>query len=125
MLVVEKLKNLNNIHRDNRLRIYKRWFYNSSNDYHRICDYMQKINYSIQDLNSQIDELTEIQMKDVVFIIVLVDWIINSCNEIEKLINKQVLRKFAFNKENQLKSAKDYLKALLICCCTPAQYDTA
>ena len=59
---------------------------------------MQKISYSIQDLNSQIDELTEIQMKDVVFIIVLVDWIINSCKEIEKLINKQVLSKFAFNK---------------------------
>lgn len=112
MINVDKLQNLNDVRRFNSLGIFKRWIYTQCDDYHKVCDYMQKINYSIQDLNQQIDEITEIRLKDVVFIIVLVDWIIDSYSAIEKRIKSQIIHNFSYQKETELQNAKNYLKAL-------------
>lgn len=112
MIRAEKLQDLNDIRRVDSLGIFKRWIYTQRDDYHKVCDYMQKINYSIQDLNQQIDEITDIQLKDVLFIIVLVDWIIDSYNAIEKRIKPQIIQKFSYRKETEFQNAKNYLKAL-------------
>lgn len=73
----ENLKNLNDLKRTNTRGIYKRWIYNFTDDFHLACDYLQKINYSIQDINSELNN-DELGMKEVVYIIALVDWIKDS-----------------------------------------------
>ena len=55
--------------------VYKKWIWGDTYNYSRICDYIQKINYCIQDLNNEIEALAEPTMKEVVYVIVLVDWI--------------------------------------------------
>ena len=48
----KELQNLNNINRVGKRGIYKISLYKSNVHYFRACDYMKKINYCIQDLNT-------------------------------------------------------------------------
>lgn len=109
---MKKIKDLNDIRRDNVCGIYKHWIYKSNTVYHKICDYMQKINYSIQDLNTEIEIMEKVTAKDIVYIISLVDWIIESCNAIIKEIKPDILDNFNYSKQTELNTAKEFLKAL-------------
>ena len=66
---VIKLKTLSEIDHS---AIQKRWILKDKTDFPKICDYLQKINYSINDLNCEIDCLSEIKSKDVIYILSLV-----------------------------------------------------
>ena len=68
---MDELKNLNEIGKG----IDKQWVWGNKDSYYRSCDYLQKINYCIQDLNREFHNLSDKTMKELVFIIVLVDWI--------------------------------------------------
>ncbi len=46
----EEIKNLNDLNKG----IYKQWIYGSKENYFIVCDYLQKINYSIQDINCEL-----------------------------------------------------------------------
>ncbi len=109
--MIERLKNLNDISRGGTCGVYKRWIY-KNNDYHKVCDLMQKINFCIQDLNSELEILDKIESKDVVYIISLVDWLKDAYDAIEKCINKNFLANFLFSKCDELKNAKDYFVAI-------------
>lgn len=110
--MISKLNNLNDIRRDSsKYGIYKRWIYKKE-DYNKMCDYMQKINYSIQDLNSTIDNLKEFDRKNVVYIISLVDWIREAFNAIIDVINPKVISNFRFLKQEELKRYSEYFKAI-------------
>ena len=110
--MTDKIRKLNDIRRGNVCGIYKRWIYNSPNAYHKICDYMQKINYSIQDLNGEIESLSKISAKEVIYIISLVDWIIEAYNAIIKEIRLNVSEGYTYSKHLELDKANAYLKAL-------------
>ncbi len=110
--MVEKVRNLNDISCNNRKGIYKRWILNSKNDYHRLCDYMQKINYSIQDLNNEIALLENAHMKDIIYVIILSVWIQEAFEKIYKLMRSDVLQNFSYGKEDELKKAKKYINAI-------------
>lgn len=110
--MIYKISNLNDIRRGNILGIFKRWIYKTPLDYHKTCDYLQKINYSIQDLNSEIECLSNITAKEIIYTISLVDWIIESYNETIKAIKIEVINGFAYSKQEELKKANAYLKAL-------------
>ena len=110
--MISKLNNLNDIRRDSsKYGIYKRWIYKKE-DYNKMCDYMQKINYSIQELNSTIDNLKEFDRKNVVYIISLVDWIREAFNAIIDVINPKVISNFRFLKQEELKRYSEYFKAI-------------
>lgn len=66
----EEIKNLNDLNKG----IYKQWIYGSKENYFIVCDYLQKINYSIQDINCELKN-EQFKMKEIVYIVVLVDWI--------------------------------------------------
>ena len=74
---MEELKNLNKICTSRKRGIYKQWIYKKE-DFMKVCDYMQKINYSIQDLNNLKNDLTTFHPKNVIYSIVLVDWIVET-----------------------------------------------
>ena len=71
MSIVDKLENLECLKNG----LDKKWIWNNADSFSLSCDYLQKINYCIQDLNSEIGSLSNPSMKEVVFVIVLIDWI--------------------------------------------------
>lgn len=110
--MIDKIRNLNDIRRGDKLGIYKKWIYKTSLDYHKVCDYLQKINYSIQDLNSEIECLSNITAKEIIYTISLVDWVIESYNATIKAIQTEVIKGFTYSKQDELEKARSYLKAL-------------
>ena len=80
---MEELRNLNDLDRG----IHKRWIWGTKDNYFRSCDYLQKINYSIQDLNAEIKNLSTPSMKDVIFVIALVDWICEAVKSIQEILD--------------------------------------
>lgn len=107
----DKLQNLNNLRRNKNKGIYKQWIYYSNSDFHLACDYIQKINNSIMELNEEL-LLGEFTMKNIVYIISLVDWIKDSYSKIIKSLREEISRNFIFTKESELKIAKEYFVAI-------------
>lgn len=106
-----KLQNLDGLKRQKIKGIYKHWIYVSMNDFHYVCDCLQKINYSIQDINGELTN-NEFGMKEIVYIISLVDWIKDSYNRILGKIKNEVSQKYVYSKSSELKLAKDYFVAI-------------
>lgn len=111
-LMINKIRNLNDLSRVDVRGVYKKWVYNSLNDYHKICDYLQKINYSIQDLNEELKINEKISLKKTIIIIVLIDWIKEACTATYKLIRDDVKQKFCYSKSEELKKANDFFIAI-------------
>ena len=105
---MEPLKNLNDL----RNGLYKRWIWRDMESYWRGMDCLQKINYSIQDLNHELDSLSDRPMKEVVFVISLVDWIRDAYNSICNLLRPDVLTSFRYQNEAYAKKTKAYLTAI-------------
>lgn len=69
---IQIIRNLNGLGRG----VDKRWPLKSTFDYELAHDYLQKVNYSLQDLNVIIEKGLPIKQRgDYVFAVVLVDWI--------------------------------------------------
>lgn len=110
--MIDKIRNLNDLRRGDVRGLYKKWIYKTPNTYHKVCDYLQKINYSIQDLNSEIECLSKISAKEIIFIISLVDWIIESFNAIKSALKDKIIKNYSYTRSSELDKAKAYLKAL-------------
>lgn len=110
-IVIDKIKNLNDICMNKKSGLYKQWIY-EKDGYMKMCNCMQKISYSLQDLNSEIDILEDVKYKDIVFIISLVDWIKEAFDKIFSLINDKIKNGFVFSKEIELQKRKQFLRAL-------------
>lgn len=50
-----KLQNLNDLKRNSHKGIFKRWLYKEPSDYSLVCDYLQKMNNSIDDINEELE----------------------------------------------------------------------
>lgn len=105
---MEELRNLNDLDRG----IHKRWIWGTKDNYFRSCDYLQKINYSIQDLNAEIKNLSIPSMKDVIFVIALVDWICEAVKSIQEILLQDVLSGFIYKEDERVKKAGKYFKAI-------------
>ena len=105
---ISQLKNLNEISDG----IHKRWILGNVENYHKSCDYLQKINYSIQDLNAALNDGLTPSMKDEIFVIALVDWIKEACECLEKALIPELVQGFTYQNEDQLGSAKKYFTAV-------------
>ena len=108
---MEELKNLNEICTSRKRGIYKQWIYKKE-DFMKVCNYMQKINYSIQDLNNLKNDLTTFHPKNVIYSIVLVDWIVEACYKIYNSINNQTIEKFVYSDEELFIKATKYFRAI-------------
>lgn len=110
--MIENVRSLNDICSNSRKGIHKRWVLNSKSAYNHLCDYMQKINFSLQDLNSEIPSLEDAHMKDIVYVIILSAWIQEAFEKIYNLVRSDVLQNFSYGKEDELKKAKKYINAI-------------
>ena len=105
---VSELRNLNELNRG----IHKHWIWGSEDKFSLSCDYLQKINFSIQDLNSEICNLYKPTMKEVVYVIVLVDWICEAVDSIHRILRKEVSCFLNISKEEDIQKAEKYFKAI-------------
>lgn len=105
---MEKLRNLNNIGKG----IGKIWIWGNKDNYYRSCDYLQKISYCIQDLNSEILYLSNPSMKEVVYVIALVDWICEAVEAISKILKEGILDNYVYEKDGYVSQAQRYFKAI-------------
>ena len=110
--IISELNNLNKIRRLEKRGIYKRCLLKNKEDYSKMCDYMQKINYCIQDLNSELHDISKLSNKSIVYIITLVTWISEAMYSIRQLYRKEIIDGFEYEKEAELKQGYEYLRAL-------------
>lgn len=110
--MINKIRNLNDLSRGDVRGVYKKWIYNSLNDYYKICDYLEKINYSIQDLNKELKTDKTISLKKTIIIIVLIDWIKEAYTATYKLIRNDVKQEFCYSKSEELNKAKEFFVAI-------------
>lgn len=88
--------------------LLKKWVYKSEKEADLVSDYLLKINYSINDINRQLD--AKLSMKEIVFVIVLIDWIMDCTNHIYQTLQKFVQK---MNLEpDYLKNETNYFKAI-------------
>lgn len=106
---IAELRTLADVSHDS---IQKRWILKDKRYFSRMCDYLQKINYSIDDLNEEIQYLSNFKSKDIVYIISLIDWIIEAFNACRQLIREDVINNYSYSKQTELKTATNYFKAL-------------
>lgn len=100
------LENINSVNSG----VHKRWIYSNKVDFELVCDYLQKINYSIQDYNQLITK--EHTRGDVCYLILLVTWIQESYTQIEKTVSKDVLKSFDYKEDRLICLCDEYIKAL-------------
>ena len=105
------LQDLSDIARNNRKFIYKQSLCKSKKDYNLVCDYMQKVNYCIQDLNRFIGKVS-LSKQDVVYIIALVTWIREAVYNLKDFYIIDIEKSFIFSKHGELEEGYDYIKAL-------------
>ncbi|WP_044974120.1 hypothetical protein [Ruminococcus sp. HUN007] len=110
--MIEPIRNLNDICFNSRKGLYKHWILSNKSDYSKMCDFMQKINFSIQDLNSEIPQLDKPTMKSIIYVIILVVWIQEAFEKIEKLYRQDVMSYFVYSKDSELSNGKKYINAI-------------
>lgn len=105
---MDELKNLNELNKG----IHKQWVWGNKDSYYRSCDYLQKINYCIHDLNREFHNSSEKTMKELVFMIVLVDWICEACTELPKILRKDIVDKGNYLERAEVVESLQFFKAL-------------
>lgn len=91
------IKDLNGLRRRSHKGLYKKGLALSKRDYNLVCDYLEKINYSLQD----IERLLSAEPDNHVFvsIVVFVSWIQESMSEIKKCYQSYVFTDFRYDDE--------------------------
>ena len=108
MSIISEIPNLRGLTRG----IDKQWIWGSRDKYYRSCDYLQKIDFSVQDLNREIENLYKPTMKEVIYVIVLVDWVCEAVDAIHKLLRKEVTDFLEISSNEEIKKSIRYFKAI-------------
>ena len=111
MQTLEPLRLTDGINKDNR-GLGKVWLAKDGAHRELMLDCVLKANFSVQDFNKTIEGGFAGQPKDVIYLIVLTDWIGDSYWQIKKCLRDDVVRGFRFSGAEQLGLCRKFLKAL-------------
>ena len=112
MCYIKELRNLNEIGRVEKRGIYKRWVLKNPKEGFLIDAYMEKINYCIQDLNSELASISQLSSKSVVNIIALTTWVSQAVYAIRSAYRKDSLQGFTYEHEEALLQGLEFLRAI-------------
>lgn len=104
-----KIKDLNGLKRYNYLGLYKKGHCISGQKYSLACDYLEKINYSLQDISTELQKKPDRSV--LICIIAYTCWIQESVNELKKCYKSNVFNNFSFN-DSVIKENDSFLKAI-------------
>lgn len=110
--MIKELTDLSDIQRVTKRGIYKIRLADGTESYNKICDYMQKINFCIQDLNAERCNCQELTIKTIVYVTVLVDWLQEAVEAVESMYREGVLDSFQYIHNGDLINARNYLRAI-------------
>ena len=102
-----KLDDLNSLNKG----VHKQWVYKDSNAFHLAHDYLQKINFSIQDINAKSNDL-KTDNESITFLVCCVAWISEACSFFTSSFRNDVVSKFKFSNEEKLAQERKYFKAV-------------
>lgn len=103
------IKDLNGLERDNHLGLYKKGHCISEQKYSLVCDYLEKINYSLQDISIELQKNPNRSV--LICIIAYTCWIQESVNELKKCYKSYVFDNFLFD-DSVIKENDSFLKAI-------------
>lgn len=87
-------------------------FFQKGKGHEFVMDLVQKVCYTVTDLNNEIPKLESPTSKTIIYVITLVDWITNAVRLLGKTIPSDILKDFSYDKEADVKQAKDYISAI-------------
>lgn len=87
-------------------------FFQEGNGHEFVMDLVQKICYTVTDLNNEIPELDHPTPKTIIYVITLVDWITNAVRLLREAIPADSIKNFSYAKEPLVKQAKKYISAI-------------
>lgn len=91
----------------------KHWIYSDLLHQELAHDYLQKISFSVQDINGLLGDSGRIEKRaDVISLIVMVDWIADSVWQYKSCLSKGLLDGFRFSCQNNLEKCYAYMKTL-------------
>lgn len=111
MQTLEPLRSTDGINKGNR-GLGKVWLSRDKAHHKLLRDCIQKASFSVQDFNKSIECGFAVQPKDVIYLIVLVDWISDSYRRIKDCLRDDVVRGFNFSDAERLGLYRKFLKAL-------------
>lgn len=91
----------------------KRWIYKDNLTRELAHDYLQKINYSIQDINDLLRENGQIKKRtDAIAAIVMTDWIVESVRRYKSCLLPNLLDSFCFSGQEDLHKSHSFIKGI-------------
>ena len=106
--MISKIQNLNNL----KGGLDKKWPLRKNNKNELKCDILQKIAYTINDLNMQLNSIDNWNRKDIVYVIMLCTWIQEATKALFECYPEDLKSNFKYEKENELNIARKYLEAI-------------
>lgn len=104
-----RIKDLNGLKRRSHVGLYKKGHCISVQKYHLVCDYLEKINYSLQDISVELQKKPNRSV--LICIIAYACWIQESVDELKKCYKSYVFNSFLFD-DIIIKENTDFLKAI-------------
>ena len=106
---LEPLNDLNRIGQG----VEKRWIYKNSLQQELANDYLQKINYSVHDINHLLGPSGRIDKRtDFISLVVMVDWIADLVYRYRECLLEELVSSFAYPYQDELKEFRNYLRAV-------------
>ncbi|WP_315535141.1 hypothetical protein [Lancefieldella rimae] len=108
-MFLEHLKGFDKIGRG----VDKLWIYKDPLHRELAHDYLQKVNFSLQDINDLLRDSSRIEKRiDVIVLIVMVDWIANSVWQYKSCLAEGLMDDFRFSHQSDLEHCRVFLRAL-------------
>ena len=103
------IKDLYKLHTNSHYGLYKKGHAISTLDYNLACDYLQKINYTLQDIRSEL--VKPLNRSVLICLLTYTTWILEAVDELKKCYKQYVFQSVPFNME-LLETNKKYIRAL-------------
>lgn len=111
-LPLKTLKSTDNLGNNSRCGIQKSWPLKSKVDESLHWDYIQKVNYAVQDFNSCVANKEPLNRENVVFAITLVDWIGAAVRNVLECYREDAVSGFFYTQQYELDSMDKYFRAV-------------
>lgn len=92
--------------------LYKKKFLKNQNDFNKLCDYLEKIKWAIDDFNKEFLIKDQWTQKDIIFTTTLMSWIWDAANKIVELYHEDVISVFNNEIYTGVENAKQYFRAI-------------
>lgn len=91
----------------------KRWIYKDSLKLELAHDYLQKVSYSMQDINYLLKDGSRIKKRtDILSLIVMADWIADSVWQYKNCLQPGLLDDFCFSDQEALSKSRSFIKGI-------------